>query len=205
MAITTVSPILADHAVPGPAQGAWTCTDWEQLPADGQRYEVIAGVLFMTTAPSNFHQWIVGVWIEQLGIPAKQRGDGFWFTAPIGVLLSEHDAVQPDFMFIRAERRDIISNRRIRGAPDLIVEVLSPGNSTEEIARKRTMYAHAGVPNYVEVDPATRSLAYYQLTQRGQYAAAQIATEADTVTLTCLPDLPLAVALLFADAPDTEP
>jgi Uma2 family endonuclease len=203
MAETTVSPILMDHALKGPPQGHWTVNHWEHLPKDGNRYEIIEGKLYMTTSPSTFHQWIVGRWIRHIGIAAEDRGLGTWYTAPIGVLLAPKDAAQPDFLFIRADRvAELVRDRRVRGAPDLVVEVLSPGNSTEEMANKRTMYARGGVAEYVEVDPATRRLLHYQL-ENGTYDEPAVYAEDQTISLMCLPDLPLRVAALFAGAPDT--
>jgi len=200
---TTVSPILMDHALKGPPQGHWAITDWEHLPEDGYRYEIIEGTLCMTTSPSAFHQWIVGRWIRHIGIAAEDRGWGTWYTVPIGVLLSPRDAVQPDFLFIRAERvMDLVRDRRIRGAPDLVVEVLSPGNSTEEMSKKRAMYARGGVPTYVEVDPSARTLLHYQLAD-GVYNEPDVYREDQTLNFACLPDVPLRVAVLFAEAPDT--
>ncbi len=201
--ITTVAPLLLDHALPGPPQGRWTVEWWERLPDDGNRYEIIEGSLGMTTAPSAFHQWIVGRCIELIGIPAQARGLGIWFTAPIGVILSPHDAVQPDFLFIRAERvAALVRDRRIRGAPDLIIEVLSPGNSAEALAQKRAAYARAGVAEYVEIDPAQRTATVHRL-EEDAYGAPVVYDATHTLRLTCLPDLPLLVAELFANAPDT--
>ncbi|MCS6839251.1 MAG: Uma2 family endonuclease [Roseiflexaceae bacterium] len=201
--ITTVAPLLLDHALPGPPQGRWTVDWWERLPDDGNRYEIIEGTLGMTTAPSAFHQWIVSMCIELLGIPARARGLGIWFTAPIGVILSPHDAVQPDFLFIRAERVAVlVRERRIHGAPDLIIEVLSPGNSAEAMAQKRAVYARAGVAEYVEIDPAQRTATLYRL-EEGVYGTPVVYDATHTLRLSCLPDLPLPVAALFAGAPDT--
>lgn len=203
MGETMVSPILMDHAFKGPPQGRWTVMHWERLPDDGNRYEIIDGKLYMTTAPSAFHQWIVGACIEHLGVPARQRGLGIWFTAPIGVLFSQRDAIQPDFLFIRTERAaELVRDRRVRGAPDLVVEVLSPGNNTEEMAKKRAMCARGGVPEYVEVDPATRRLLYYRLDD-GAYTEPAVYAEDQTISLVCLPNSPLRIAALFEGAPDT--
>ncbi len=200
---TLVSPILMDHALKGPPQGRWAVVNWERLPTDGNRYEIIDGKLYMTTAPSTFHQWIVGRWIRLIGIAAEDRGLGIWLTAPIGVLLSQHDAVQPDFLFIRAERvAELVRDRRVRGAPDLVVEVLSPGNNPEEMAKKRALYARGGVPAYIEVNPAARTLALSTLAD-DVYGEPIVYGEAQTVHLACLPALPLQVAALFAGAPDT--
>ncbi len=201
--LPTVAPLLLDHAVPGPPQGHWTAALWEHLPEDGNRYEIIEGTLCMTTAPSAFHQWIVGRCIRLIGIPAEDRGLGAWFTAPIGVVLSPRDAVQPDFLFIRAARlAALVRERRIYGAPDLVVEVLSPGNSTEAMAQKRAVYAHYGVAEYLEIDPALRAATLYRLVD-GAYRAPSVYDLTQTLQLSCLPELPLPVAALFAGAPDT--
>jgi Uma2 family endonuclease len=201
--ITTVSPILLDHAVVGPPQGSWTSEHWERLPDDGNRYELIEGSLYMTTAPSFFHQWIIARLIRQLGVPAQDSGLGIWATAPIGVIFARRSAVQPDFLFIASANLGIIREGRIRGAPDLVVEVLSPGNSTEEMAKKRAMYAQYAVPEYVEIDPTERTLLRYLPREDGGYAEPQIYAETATVALGCLPGLPLRVGDLFSGAPDT--
>src|SRR5262245_20268169 len=70
-------------AVAGPPQGHWTYADWETLPDDGNRYEIIDGVLYMTNAPSNFHQWSIRRLHPFLDIPAQAQGLGFAFSAPI--------------------------------------------------------------------------------------------------------------------------
>ena len=62
---------------------AWNYERWEKLPDDGNRYEVIDGVLYMTTAPSNFHQWIIQQLIRYVGIPATDTGLAFFAFAPI--------------------------------------------------------------------------------------------------------------------------
>jgi Uma2 family endonuclease len=97
---------------------------------------------------------------------------------------------------------ELVRDRRVRGAPDLVVEVLSPGNSAEEMANKHAMYARGGVVEYVEVDPATRRLLHYQL-DNGAYGDPAVYAEDQTILLVCLPDLPLWIAALFAGAPDT--
>jgi Uma2 family endonuclease len=201
--LTTISPILMDHAVVGPPQGQWAVEHWEKLPASEHRYELIDGVLYMTTAPSSFHQWIIGNIITELGVPARQQKLGIWYTAPIGVILGRRTAIQPDFIFISSQNLGIVRERRIHGPPDLVVEVLSPGNSTEEMAKKRAAYAAGGVPEYVEIDPAERALLHYLPSEPGRYAEPLRYNEAATVTFACLPTVPLTIAALFADAPDS--
>ncbi|MEP7294417.1 MAG: Uma2 family endonuclease [Chloroflexota bacterium] len=181
----------------GPTQGNWTYNDWENLPDDGNRYEIIEGVIYVTTAPSNFHQWIISRLITYVGVPADQHGLAFWSTAPHGVLMPGSDPVQPDFMIILKEHASIIRDRRIHGVPDLIVEVISPGSAAYDEGVKLEAYANAGVPEYAVINPATRKLRLYTLEIPGEFG------EGDTLSFGCLPDISLNVSDLFANAPDT--
>src|SRR5438874_12262053 len=97
--------------------GGWDRRRWEQLPDDGNRYEVIDGVLYMTTAPSSFHQWIVNRLEHYITIPAEDQGVAFAFTAPIGVIMPGCDPAQPDFVVVLASRTSIFREGRIRGVP----------------------------------------------------------------------------------------
>lgn len=190
-------------AVPGPPQGKWTYTDWETLPDDGNRYEIIDGVLYMSTAPSNFHQWIVLELVEHIGIPAKNQGLALPAFAPIGVIMPGCDPVQPDFVVVRASNRSIIRDKRIWGVPDLIVEILSPSNRSYDVSTKLEAYARAGLPEYAIVDPQARTLSHYQLEAPGRYASPRVYNTAEIVSFGCLPTISLQVGQLFAGAPDT--
>ncbi len=200
--VTLVIPTDAPK-VRGPLQGQWTRADWEALPDDGNRYEIIEGVLYMSTAPSAFHQYIIWQVVELIGIPAKQQGLAIPFFAPIGVFMPECDPVQPDLVVVLAHRSHIIHDRRIYGVPDLIVEVLSPGSRDYDEDVKLKAYAAAGVPEYAVIDPADRQLRLRALDTPGEYAAPRIFTEADSLAFACLPAIPFRVGDLFAGAPDT--
>lgn len=201
--ITLPIPTETAAGVRGPAQGSWTYADWEQLPDDGKRYEIIEGVLYMTTAPSNFHQWIISRLYRLIAIPAEDRGLGIVSFAPVGVLMPGCDPVQPDFVFVLKRNAAIIRDRRIRGVPDLIVEVISPGSADYDEGVKLEAYARANVPEYAVIDPATRKLRHYVLELPGQFAAPREYGEAERVAFACLPDITLNVSDLFANAPDT--
>lgn len=182
----------------------WNYARWEQLPEDGNRYEVIDGVLYMTTAPSSFHQWIVRRLDRFVGIPLEDQAAAYVFTAPIGVLMPGCDPVQPDFVVVRRTKASIIPERRIRGVPDLIAEVLSPGNAEQDTKIKRAAYAHAGVPEYWIVRPDTRDV--LQCSQPdavlGDYTQTVLIGLAGELVAVTLPAR-VSVADLFADAPDT--
>ncbi len=200
LVISTEAP-----AVPGPPQGRWTYADWEALPDDGYIYEVIDGALYMTTAPGTFHQWIVISLVQYLAIPAKAQGLGYAFTSPIGVLMPGCDPVQPDFVFVRQSNASIIYDRRIRGVPDLIIEILSPNSAIYDTQVKMQAYAHASVPEYAIIDPRTHTLDYYRLQAPGQYESAQHFSGSDEIRFDCLPGVMLRIADLFAGAPDPTP
>lgn len=201
--ITLPIPTDTSHSVRGPAQGNWTYADWERLPDDGNRYEIIEGALYVTTSPSNFHQWIISRLHRSIAIPAEDKGLGFAYFAPIGVLLPTGAAVQPDFLFIGKQNADIIHHGRIRGVPDLIVEVISPGSANYDEGVKLEAYAQAGVPEYAVIDPATRKLRLYAPGASGAFAAPREYGEGDSLRFNCLPDIALKVSDLFANAPDT--
>jgi Uma2 family endonuclease len=195
---TEVAPVVA-----GPPQGQWTYADWETLPDDGNRYEIIEGVLYMTTAPSYFHQWIIRRLDHYVGVPAEQQGLGYAATAPIGLLMPGCDPVQPDFVIVLQSNASIIHDRRIRGVPNLIVEVLSPGSVAYDERVKLLAYASAGVPEYAIIDPRTRTLNQYRLDARSRYAGPRVVTEAEQFAFDCLPMLTFGIKDLFAGAPDT--
>lgn len=189
--------------VHGPPQGRWTYADWEQLPDDGNRYEIIDGVLYMTTAPSYFHQWIIQGLQEYIGIPVRRQKLGFAVAAPIGVLMPSCQPVQPDFVVVLQSNAAIIYDRRIRGVPDVMIEVLSPSNAVFDEDVKFEAYARAGLHEYVIIDPRSRTFNQYLLKAPGMYGAPRTFSESDTAYLECLPGLPIPVAELFAGAPDT--
>ena len=201
---TLVIPGDTAVAVKGPQQGKWTYADWETLGADDDnRYEIIDGMLYMTTAPKNLHQWIISRMIKYLGLPAEEQSKAYWAVAPIGVLMPHCDPVQPDFLIILNENIGIIHDGRIHGAPDLIVEVLSPGSRAYDEGVKLEAYARAGVPEYGVIDPSARTLRLYALREPGSYGAPQAFAADDAVHFACLPTISFRLSALFENAPDT--
>jgi Uma2 family endonuclease len=190
-------------AISGPQQGQWTYADWVALPDDGNRYEVINGVLFMTTAPHSFHQWVIRRLERFVGIPAEDQQLAFAFSAPIGVLMPGCDPVQPDYVVVRFERQALFRDGRIYGVPDLIFEIASPSTRAYDLRVKLPAYAAASVPEYIIVEPSTRTLQQYVLDVPGRYAAPRIASGDHTVSLQSLPAISFRLSDLFDGAPDT--
>ncbi len=182
----------------------WDRAQWESLPDDGNRYEVIDGVLYMSTAPSVFHQWIIHQLVRTLFVQIEDAGIGLVLWSPLGVFMPGCDPVQPDVVVIRKADLGIIRGRRIEGEPALLVEVLSPSNAGIDTETKRKAYARAQVPEYWIVRPASRDLLVYSQpdAQLGDFTHSErFAADAEVVSTT-LPVRFLS-ADLFAGAPDT--
>ena len=136
----------------------YTYEDYCQLP-DDRRYELIDGEFYeMSPAPSSVHQRTVLKLARLLADWVDQHGLGEVFIAPFDVLLSLWDTLQPDILFVAADRQHIITARACEGPPDLVVEVLSPSTSRRDLVLKRERYARFGVREYWLVDPVARSI-----------------------------------------------
>ena len=201
-----ILPIRTDvHKVYGPPQGRWTLADWEKLPADDNRYEIIDGVLYMSTAPSYFHQWISMRLSILVAGPTHERGLAFCVASPVSVIMPGCDPVQPDFVVVHAEQKGIIQQKRVVGVPDVIVEILSPGNRDFDEEIKLNAYAKAGVPEYAIIDPAAHSFKLYRLRLKyiGQYVAPKVFPGEQNISFQLLSGISFRVNQLFDGAPDT--
>lgn len=144
--------IPANH-VSGSKQGHWTYASYATLPDDGQRYELVDGVLYMAPVSNIRHQNAVLEIASHFRTHVKLQGLGHVFTAPTDVQLAEDTVVQPDVLVILKSHFDRIKETRIVGAPDLVVEVASPGTTTHDRREKYDAYAQHGVSEYWLVDP----------------------------------------------------
>ena len=135
---------------------------WES-PDDGQRYEVIDGELIVSPAPGWSHQRGLGKLYVKVALHVYGLRLGEIVTAPVGVALDDENGVQPDIVYISRERAHQISQRGIEGAPDLVVEMLSPSTQAIDRGKKMRRYAASGVRHYWIVDPRTHILEAYLL------------------------------------------
>lgn len=150
-----------------PQQGKWTYADYARLPDNGFRYEVIRGELYMSPAPSTRHQAVVTTLVLEMYDFVRQHKLGKVYTSPIDVVIAElATPVQPDLIFISQERLDIVKKQLVEGAPNLVVEVLSPGTVQYDRQTKFYAYAEAGVTEYWLVDPDTCTVDVYVLRGR---------------------------------------
>ena len=141
-----------------------TNADLECLPDDGNRYELIEGEIYMSTAPDLIHQRTARKILVTFDKYLEQNPIGEILFG-VGVILSNYDGVIPDLVYLSNERRDeIATGERIYGAPTLAIEILSPGNQNRERDRKLKLklYARFGVEEYWIVDPRERSIEVYR-------------------------------------------
>ncbi len=140
-----------------------TAAEYAGLPAGGPQYQLVEGDLLLNPAPIPLHQ-IISRNLEFLLFEyARRTGCGEIFYAPVDVFLSPHDVVQPDICLVLAANLRRISGRGIEGAPDLVVEVLSPGTESLDRGAKLKLYARAGVRELWLLDPRTRRTEIYDL------------------------------------------
>jgi Uma2 family endonuclease len=139
---------------------------WD-TPDDGKRYEVIDGELFVTPPPVWGHQYASSRLHIYVGQHVYANRLGALVSAPVGVVLDDENGLQPDLVYVSAERAGIISERGIEGAPDLVVEILSPSTRARDLGIKLRRYANAGVPHYWVVDPRTQTLRPHRLVEGG--------------------------------------
>lgn len=148
-----------------PPQGQWTYDDYARLPNDGWKYEVMRGELYMSPAPRPLHQRVSGNLTYELQRFVRSADLGEVLTAPIDVILPHNlgTPVQPDILFIRKDNLGIIGETTINGAPDLVIEILSPSNWVDDRRVKFSVYAEAGIEEYWIVDPKAVTVEVYQL------------------------------------------
>ena len=160
--------VVAPERAWPPSQGEWTYEDYLRLPEDRWRYEVIKGRLYMAPPPKEPHQYASIELSTAFHSFVKERGLGRVYAAPFEVVLPEA-VVQPDIVFISAERvEEIVTPDGVRGAPDLVVEILSPINWLADRREKFELYRSSGVREYWIVDTKTPSIEVFVL-REGEY------------------------------------
>ena len=139
-----------------------TCEDYRNAPGD-ERCELLDGDLVMVAAPNLKHQKVLRQLSQELGQFIDEHGLGELFFAPCDVVLSDTDVVQPDLLFVSRERGHLLSGgENVQGAPDLVVEILSPATAERDRGYKRELYGRCGVTEYWLVDPIAETVAVHE-------------------------------------------
>jgi Uma2 family endonuclease len=177
----------------------WTSADLEAMPEDGKRREIIDGELYVATQPTFFHQFTCMQVGAELRDWSRSGGHGQAVGSP-GLVFAEDDDVAPDVVWISDEQlaRALDDRGHFRLAPELVVEVLSPGANNERRDReiKRKLYSRRGVREYWICDPRAFSVEVWRHQGEGLELAATLAGS-DVLTSPLLPGFAVAVETLF--------
>lgn len=171
-----------------------TYEDYCAIPDDGRRHEIIDGEHYVNPSPVTRHQLISIRLVIALGSHVYDRGLGYVFHAPLDVVLSKHNVVEPDVIFVSPARTHIITTENIQGAPDLLVEILSGSHPEYDTRLKYQTYERHGVGEYWIVDPHANTIAIHR---RSGSSFVQAET-GDVLTTPLLPEFALPLAQLFA-------
>jgi Uma2 family endonuclease len=176
-----------------------TYHDLETIPEErpGDRHEVIAGELVVTPSPTPAHQIASGNIAYPLEHHVREHDLGLVLYAPVDVRLTPDNVLIPDILFIARDRQHIIGEKTIDAAPDLVVEILSPGTRQRDLTVKRALYARFGVQEYWIVDLEARSVTV--LTLAGDRFVPVPQGEGGAIQSRVLPDLALTVDQVFAN------
>lgn len=170
-----------------------TYEDYCLLPDDGRRHEIIDGEHYVNPSPNTKHQTILVNLVYALAHHIRERGSGRVFAAPYDIVLSDFDVVEPDVIYVTDARKHVITDANIKGAPDLVVEILSPSNHAYDEVVKFKRYDAMGIPEYWIVDPDRETVKIYRRTSSGY----QLAPGADMITTPLIPGFSLPVRDLF--------
>jgi Uma2 family endonuclease len=184
------------------SRGKLTYQDLLGLPEDLLRHELIDGKHLMSPAPNLKHQRIVGNLFLLLGVHLRDHPVGRVYGAPVDVCLSQIDVVEPDLVYISAEsERRLDAGRYLAGAPDLVVEVLSPSTARIDQGKKRGLYERYKVSEYWIVDPDKETIKVYRLANGLFRFCAELVrgdgTSVQSLSTPLLPGLAIPIATVF--------
>jgi Uma2 family endonuclease len=181
-----------------PQEVLFTAEDYKNLPETGPRYQLVQGDLIVAPAPNRYHQEISGNLEFIFRAYLKEHPIGKVYHAPFDVYLDEHNIFQPDILFVSKERSGILTRQGAEGAPDLIIEILSPSSARLDLDRKRKVYARHGVIELWIIVPETRQVQVYRLQEQPNRPSA-IYERTDAFESPLLPALRLEAAEIFAE------
>jgi Uma2 family endonuclease len=177
-----------------------TYDDFLLFPDDGRRHELIDGEHYVTPSPNTRHQRLVGRLHAAFVLYLRDHSDaGEAFLAPFDVLFSQFDVVEPDLLFIASDQSDIVTDKHIRGAPAIVIEILSPGTRRVDEKIKFRLFERSGVREYWIVDPDLDVVKIYRRAPDGAFprVAELQAEDQDMLTTPLLPDFAASLVELF--------
>ena len=175
----------------------FTHADLLEAPDDGKRREIVEGELFVTPSPNLDHQRILRKIGLALANYLEANPIGEIFYAPMDVILSDFDVLEPDLLVVLNEHRDILKTW-VEGTPDLVIEILSPTTSKRDRGVKLKDYARHGVTEYWIVEPDQRAIeVYLYRLERERYLAPRVFREPEQLTSSMVPGFSLPIFRVF--------
>ncbi len=159
-----------------------TAADLRAFP-EGTLAQLIDGTLVMSPAPTSCHQRIVSRLNRTMGVFVEREGLGEVILSPFDVFFDDAHIFQPDLVFVAADRMHLISKRGLEGAPDLVVEVLSPSTGYYDLTQKREVYERTGVREYWIVDPERQTVEVLALEEDGYRTATKAGGEGNVASV----------------------
>ena len=178
-----------------------TYDDFLLFPDDGKRHELIDGEHYVTPSPNTRHQRISGKLHLALQVHLQAHPLGEVFYAPLDIVLSQHDVVEPDLFYLSHERAAaVLTAQNARGAPELVVEIASTSTRRRDETIKRRLYERDGVSEYWLVDPERDSIRVYRREGDRFGRAVELTSErADVLTTPLLPGLEIVLTGIFVE------
>jgi Uma2 family endonuclease len=169
------------------------------FPDDGQRHELIDGEHYITPSPNIRHQEISGRLFLLIGAWLQEHPVGRAFYAPLDVVFSRFDVVEPDLLYVSNERAAaLLAGQHVTGAPDIVVEIASPATRKRDETIKRQLYEGSSVAEYWVVDPDTDAIRVYKREGDCFARAVELSSEAgDVFTTPILPGLEIPLSRVF--------
>jgi Uma2 family endonuclease len=176
-----------------------TYDDFVLFPDDGMRHELIDGEHYVTPSPNRKHQKVSGNLHLLIGNWLEDHPIGQLFYAPFDVVFSKFDVVEPDMLYMSNERASqVLTQANVQGAPEIVIEIGSPGTRKRDETIKRHLYERAGVSEYWVVDPELDVVRVYRRGAEGFERPLELTAESGDVLITpLLPGLPLPLARIF--------
>ena len=178
-----------------------TYDDFLLFPDDGRRHEIIDGEHYVTPSPNVRHQVLVGRLYFAIELFLRQHpGTGQVFMAPLDVLFTKWDVVEPDVLYVAGDQNDILTEKNVQGPPALVVEILSKGTRKTDELVKRRLFERGGVREYWLVDPELDRVKVFRRQSDGSFPRiSELSREQHEVLATPLmPGLAIALDELFA-------
>jgi Uma2 family endonuclease len=176
-----------------------TYEDFLTFPDDGKRHEIIDGDHHVTPSPNTKHQAVSMNLTGALLAYLERQPLGFLFAAPFDVVFSDLNVVEPDLLYISRERMGVLTEKHVRGAPDLVIEILSPGTRKTDEVTKRELYERFDVREYWVVDPELDAIKVYRGVEGTFSRVAELSAEhGDLLTTPLLPEWSASLTKIFA-------